>query len=240
MLGKLKSAFRTANTVPDNGDGPSVHRAKISKRVSAKLARNPLITRIESDQVEIYARRDFLSAKECRGLRTIIDAEAQPSRLFSGTQGPDYRSSYSAHMGSAPLVRDIENRITSLMGTDRASGEPIQGQRYTRGQEYKPHCDYFPVDHSLWKEMEPEGGQRCWTAMIYLSDVEAGGETWFPHASFSIPPVEGTILMWNNLLSTGAVNPDTLHAAKPVQSGVKYIVTKWFRERQWVRNAKRH
>jgi len=239
MLGKFTSALRPADDGPDNGEAPSAHRAKIGKRISAKLARNPLITRIKSDQVEIYARRDFLSAEECEGLRKVINKAAKPSKLFSGTQGPDYRSSYSAHMGGGPLVLEANRRIVALMGAEAKSGEPIQGQRYTKGQEYKPHCDYFPVDHSLWKEVEPEGGQRCWTAMVYLSDVEAGGETWFPHASFSIPPVEGTILLWNNLLPNGAVNPYTLHAAKPVQDGVKYVITKWFREREWIFNTKR-
>ena len=33
----------------------------------------------------------------------------------------------------------------------------------------------------------------------------------------------------------GAPNPYSLHAARPVAQGTKYVVTKWFRERTWVR-----
>tara|TARA_R110000782_G_scaffold78276_3_gene155008 strand:- start:52195 stop:52905 length:711 start_codon:yes stop_codon:yes gene_type:complete len=232
MFRRLLSVSKTLDNA-DDGDRPSPHRARIGKPIGAKLRRNPLVTRIESDKVEIYARRAFATAEECAALRAIIDAGAQPSQLFSGTQGPEYRSSMSAHMGDGTLIAEINARIVALMGADGATGEPIQGQRYTKGQEYKPHCDYFPAHHKLWQEVRPQGGQRCWTAMIYASDVAAGGETWFPHARFSVPPVEGTILLWNNLLPDGAPNENTLHAAKPVREGVKYVLTKWFRERAW-------
>ena len=47
------------------------------------------------------------------------------------------------------------------------------------------------------------------------------------------PPRAGTVLMWNNMDATGAPNRDTLHAALPVTKGVKYIVTRWYRERRW-------
>jgi prolyl 4-hydroxylase len=81
--------------------------------------------------------------------------------------------------------------------------------------------------------MLKSGGQRTWTAMIYLSDVAAGGETHFPTCGFKVPPREGMILIWNNLRIDGAPNTDSLHAALPVEAGTKYIVTKWFRERRW-------
>ena len=41
-------------------------------------------------------------------------------------------------------------------------------------------------------------------------------------------------VIWNNLKADGSPNPMSLHAARPVESGVKYVVTKWFRERRWV------
>jgi prolyl 4-hydroxylase len=81
--------------------------------------------------------------------------------------------------------------------------------------------------------MRTSGGQRSWTAMIYLSPVEAGGETHFPRCEFMVPPVEGMVLIWNNMAADGAPNPFSLHAARPVEQGTKYVVTKWFREHPW-------
>ncbi len=223
---------------PDDADQPSAHRATIGKRIAAKLARNPLVERLESAKIEIFLRRDFLSAEECALLRAMIDDGAQPSALFSGTQGADYRTSHSCHMQrDHALVRAVSDRIVALMGIDDAMGETIQGQRYAPGQEYKPHWDYFPVNDSYWPHMREQGGQRIWTAMVYLSDVEAGGETHFPYAGLLVPPREGALLMWSNLGKDGAPNVDTLHAALPVKSGAKYVLTKWFRERAWIAKA---
>lgn len=219
---------------PDDCDIASPERAKANARVGAKLGRNPMITKIINPRIEIYWRANFMTAQECATMREIIDADAQPSTLFAGGEGPEYRTSYSCHLdGFDPFIERISQRIVAMMGIDAATGETIQGQRYTPGQEYREHCDYFTADAPYWPRMRAQGGQRVWTAMIYASPVESGGETWFPHCEFKVPPREGMILIWNNLQSDGAPNPYSLHAAKPVVSGTKYVLTKWFRERPW-------
>lgn len=229
--------FRRSAPAPavDDGDQPSAHRAKLGRKVGAKLSRNPMFERIANDGVELYIRNGFATPEECEALCRMIDAGARPSALFSGTEGPEYRTSHSCHMDPEdPLVGMVSDRIVAMMGIDRANGETIQGQRYTAGQEYKLHCDYFPVNDTYWPHMRRQGGQRCWTAMIYLNPVEAGGETWFPHAGFMVPPLEGRLIVWNNLRTDGSPNEQTLHAARPVQAGSKYVLTKWFRERSWI------
>lgn len=228
---------KNATNKAEDADGPSVHREKIGKRVTGKLQRNPMVERVDGKGISLFLRPDFASADECEALRKIIDAGAQPSKLFSGTEGPDYRTSSSCRMDPLdPQVRAINDRIEALTGLDAATGEMIQGQRYRPGEEYKPHWDYFPVNDTYWPHMRAQGGQRCWTAMLYLSDVPAGGETHFAYAELLVPPREGTLLVWNNLKKDGAPNRDSLHAARPVKEGAKYVLTKWFRERDWIAN----
>ena len=82
--------------------------------------------------------------------------------------------------------------------------------------------------------MERSGGQRTWTAMVYLNDVDEGGATWFPKAGIRVTPRRGLLLAWNNMKPDGSPNDQTLHEGMPVVEGVKYIVTKWFREGFWV------
>jgi prolyl 4-hydroxylase len=222
----------------DDGGVASPHRAAMGAAIRAKLKRNPLISRIDTPKLEIYGRHGFLSAQECVALRAKIDADARPSTLFSGSANAEYRTSHSCNLNPWDnLVAAITDRIVGMMGTDAKTGETLQGQRYTAGQQYKTHCDYFPVNTDYWPAMMRSGGQRCWTAMIYLSDVAGGGETHFPLCEFMVPPREGMILIWNNLDDTGAPNRASLHAAKPVLSGTKYVVTKWFRERRWTPSA---
>ncbi|CAD5188681.1 unnamed protein product, partial [Musa acuminata subsp. malaccensis] len=57
------------------------------------------------------------------------------------------------------------------------NGESIQILRYRDGQKYEPHFDYFhdPKNQAL-------GGHRYATVLMYLSNVNKGGETVFPNA----------------------------------------------------------
>ncbi|WP_375196497.1 prolyl hydroxylase family protein [Sphingobium sp.] len=224
--------------IVDDGGVASAARAQIGENVRTRLDRNPMVSRIDAPNLEIYGRQGFLSPEECAGLRALIDAGAQPSTLFSGSANADYRTSQSCNLSPwEPLVSRISDRICALMGLAADHGESLQGQRYQQGQEYRVHCDYFPVTASYWPAMLKSGGQRSWTAMIYLSPVEAGGETHFPHCEFMVPPFEGMLLMWNNMDRDGAPNRFSLHAARPVERGTKYVVTKWFRERKWAPGA---
>lgn len=218
----------------DDGGIASPRRASIGELVRKRLDRNPMVSRIATDTLDIYGRHAFLTPTECALMRAMIDANAQPSTLFSGSANPDYRTSHSCHLDPQDtLVRSISDRIGGLLGIDPEYGETLQGQRYTASQEYKVHCDFFPATAAYWQAMRRSGGQRTWTAMIYLSDVAEGGETHFPMCEFMIPPKEGMILAWNNMDRDGAPLQASLHAAKPVITGTKYVVTKWYRESLW-------
>ena len=46
-------------------------------------------------------------------------------------------------------------------------------------------------------------------------------------------PRAGNLLAWNNLDAIGEPNSYSLHQGMPVTEGVKYIITKWHRERPW-------
>ena len=70
--------------------------------------------------------------------------------------------------------------------------------------------------------------------MLFLNEPEGGGHTAFPDAGVSIRPRAGNMLVWNNLTPDGAINPLAKHQGTPVTAGVKYVITKWYRERPWV------
>lgn len=219
---------------PDDPDIASPGRAAYGASVAQKLRRNPMVSTIASEPLEIFVRHGFLTPAECAGMIERIDANAIPSKLFSGSDKHGYRTSSSCNLDPADaLVTKLTARIDALTGMPGEQGETIQGQRYHPGQEYRVHCDYFPKAVSYWPAMRDAGGQRCWTAMIYLNAVEEGGETHFTRAGLMVPPRPGTILLWNNMRADGSPNGETLHAALPVVRGSKYVLTKWYRERPW-------
>ena len=219
----------TAHPNPDKKE-----LAAVGAAVRARLEGDPAVQKVPVANAELFAFSQFLSLDECAQLIEMIDAVAKPSEVFEEVYQAAYRTSYSGDIDSNKgLVRMIERRISDLLGIDIAWGESLQGQRYRPGQEFKQHCDWFDTNANYWESEVRRGGQRSWTAMAFLNDVDAGGITAFPNLGVQISPQAGALLFWNNALPDGSPNPDTLHAAEPVESGVKYVVTKWYRTRPW-------
>lgn len=210
-------------------------RAEAGRRVGETLDRTAGLWRLTSSPerpVQLYVRSHFLTPAECAELCTQIDSNSYPSPLYEKEKHEGARTSYSCNFNPYdPLVSEIDRRIAALLGIDSAWGEPLQGQLYSVGQQFKEHTDFFYVDQPYWPDYEPHGGQRTWTAMIYLNMPERGGATTFKYLDLAIAPLTGRMLVWNNMALDGSPNPWTLHAGEPVEAGRKYIVTKWYRER---------
>lgn len=194
----------------------------------------PEMQRVPTSLAEVFVCRKFLPAETCRALMAMIEEERRPSTI-ADPNGDDYfRTSETCDLSAAdPVVQDLENRLHAAGGIDPAHGEPVQGQRYDVGQEFKPHTDYFDPWGQDFQRFCAVAGQRTWTMMIYLNKVEAGGGTRFKELSKTFQPEEGKILIWNNRLPDAQVNPNTLHHGMKVRKGVKYVITKWYRERPW-------
>ena len=208
--------------------------AKIGAHVAARLDANPRVQQVDLAEAQVYVHQDFLSLEECKGLIDLIDAVAIPSTLYAGGEA-SFRTSDSGHLDrSHPLVRAVEARISDVLGIDDGHAETMQGQRYLVGREFKPHHDFFHPEHDYWQAERLAGGQRTWTAMIFLNQPEAGGNTEFPELGFGMRPQAGKMLMWNNINSDGTLNYRTLHTGTPVTAGVKHIITKWYRQDNWL------
>ncbi len=192
--------------------------------------------RLPSRTVEMFARRDFLDAAECAALIERIDARRRPSGLADHDGGPGFRTSETCDLDDAdPLVSGIVARLASYAGLDAAHAEPLQGQRYAVGQEFKPHTDYFEPSGAEYDLYCAAAGQRSWTLMVYLNVPGAGGATRFKRLDKTFQPETGKLLAWNNRNPDGSPNPMTLHHGMPVRAGTKYIITNWFRDRPWPR-----
>lgn len=208
--------------------------AGFSESVRAHLDADPAAFRMPAENVEMFVIRGFFSADECARLIELIEADLTPSTILSDAPDPAFRTSHSCNLPPAhPLVLEVDRRIADTLGVPPSHSETVQGQRYTVGQEFKPHNDYFHAGQYYTQGVAEEGGQRTWTAMAFLNEPEAGGATNFPEARVKIAPKAGNLVIWNNLDALGLPNPATLHQGMPVEAGVKYVITKWFREREW-------
>lgn len=192
------------------------------------------VQRIPSPSLALFQLRGFLTPALCSELIARIDEERRPSTLADPNGDEYFRTSETCDLSSElPAVQALEALLLDLNGIDPTHGEPLQGQRYAEGQEFKPHCDYFNPGGQDWERYTSVAGQRTWTFMIYLNEVEAGGATRFKCIDKTFQPESGKLLAWNNRRPDGSVNPNTLHHGMKVRRGTKYVITKWYREKVW-------
>ena len=195
---------------------------------------SPSATKLSFPITQIYIYEDFLRKSYCMELISLADEIAKKSSLSNPTgdiQYGSYRTSSTANIDydENKIVPYINNKICKTLNLKESLGEAIQIQKYLPGEYYKEHNDYyhwFTPEHKVYTEWM---GQRTWTFMVYLNDVEKGGETIFKHLNLNIKPKRGMAVFWNNLLPFGFPNYKTIHEAKPPISGNKYVITKWMR-----------
>lgn len=207
------------------------------------MAFNPcMVLAFRLDDPSIVVYDDFMEVDDYHRLNFLYEAEKRfaPSTVVNTETGAPYTmpdrisDTASFQRGEFPWLAEVEEAIAKMTGFPVDHGEPFQVQRYNPGGLYRPHFDYFPPEQSGSASHMRVGGQRVATVILYLSEPENGGATLFPNLGLRIYPVIGRALFFRNTLPTGQVDPRTLHGGEEVVSGIKWIATKWIRERPYV------
>jgi len=207
---------------------------KTGESIVTRLSAREGMQRLPSPKAELFQLRGFVPDDLCAALIALIEQDRRPSTIADDNGDAYFRTSETCDLAAnLPAVTQFETMLTQLCGLNPAYGEPLQGQRYAVGQEFKPHTDYFTPGGRDFQKFCALSGNRTWTFMIYLNDVAAGGATRFKMLDKTFQPERGKLLCWNNRLPNGAVNPATLHHGMKVRKGVKYVITKWYREKPW-------
>ena len=216
-------------TLPDFGSGhPSDH---LVEHLRAQAG----VQRVPNPKLTLFLRKTFLEPDLCARIVELIEAHRRPSTISDPNGDAAFRTSETCDLDPTdPSVIEVQRRIRAFTGLDPLHGEPMQGQRYAVGQEFKGHTDYFEPNGVDYDRYCSVAGNRTWTVMIYLNQPDAGGATRFKVVDKIIQPEPGKLLAWNNLRLDGSPNPATIHQGMKVRAGVKYVITKWFRERHWL------
>jgi prolyl 4-hydroxylase len=196
------------------------------------LRRRPAtLHKLENPHADLYTLDDFLSAKECARLVSLIGHHLTPSTLSHAHSDHYFRTSQSAHLCHlrSPAAIAVDAKICKTLGIRAEYSEGIQAQRYDVGQEFKPHWDYFEPGTTVYQRFAGMRGNRTWSFMVYLNDEVEGGATRFTKLDHAVKPKTGMALLWNNLNEDGSPNTFTMHCGEPVTRGHKVIITKWFR-----------
>ncbi|AET93554.1 proCollegen-proline,2-oxoglutarate-4- dioxygenase (plasmid) [Burkholderia sp. YI23] len=209
--------------------GPSIQLAERKTRVIARLQRPAAVLLDE-----------FLTGSECDQLIALARPRLSRSTVVDPVTGRDVAAGHRSSDGTffrlaeTPLVARLEMRIAALTGLAAENGEGLQLLRYQPGAESTPHVDYLVAGNETNRESIARSGQRVGTLLMYLNDVEGGGETVFPQVGCSVVPRRGQALYFEYCNRAGVCDPASLHASTPLRSGEKWVATKWIRARRFV------
>ncbi|CAK8533583.1 unnamed protein product [Lathyrus sativus] len=193
-----------------------------------------------------FLYKNFLSDEECDHLKTLAKDKLEKSMVADNVSGKSIQSEVRTSSGmflkkaQDEVVADIENRIAAWTFFPIENGESLQVLHYQHGEKYEPHFDFF---HD--KANQLHGGHRVATVLMYLSNVEKGGETIFPHAEgklsqpkddswsecahkgYAVKPRKGDALLFFSLHLNATTDSNSLHGSCPVIEGEKWSATKW-------------
>jgi len=124
-------------------------------------------------------------------------------------------------------TQDILEKIQLLTGIPHDNAEHLQLLRYEPGQQCFEHTDFLE-DH----KNRPQG-VRILTLYFYLSDVEEGGQTYFPQLDVAVEPKKGRAVVWPSVQNGNPdqEDPRTTHGSKSIISGVKYGANAFIHQR---------
>ena len=183
---------------------------------------------------------NVLSDAECEQMIELSSSKMERAHVVDsekgGTRIDEARTSDGAgfQRGEHPLFVTIEKRLSELVGWPVENGEGLQVLHYSVGGEYKPHFDYFDPNKSGEAAQLNRGGQRIATIVMYLNDVQAGGETIFPSVGLQTMPQKGSAVYFAYAGLDGSLDARSLHGGAPVIRGEKWIATKWLRQYAYV------
>lgn len=191
----------------------------------------------------------FLTKSECRHLIKTAMPQLKKSVVYDSNGDlvvDSIRTSYGTFLGRRqdPAIGNITERVAKLTHVPAVFQEDLQVLRYGKQQYYNAHLDTHS-DHF--------DSPRHITMVIYLVDVEEGGETTFPKTELndsawdrengpfsscakghvSVKPRQGDALMFFSLTPDGTLDEMTKHASCPVLKGTKWTATVWVHTKPW-------
>ena len=134
----------------------------------------------------------------------------------------------SLNFAQSDGARMFLDMASATLRVHPSQAEPLSVIKYLPGQQFEPHLDAFGEDKI--ESYSPQAGNRIATAILYLNDVQHGGETDFPNMGITIPAKKGTCVFFSNTFMGTCTPIDlSMHAGMPVIRGEKTAVNLWFR-----------
>ncbi|MEM9970278.1 MAG: 2OG-Fe(II) oxygenase [Pseudomonadota bacterium] len=161
------------------------------------------------------------------------DRLEQPTYMTEDGRGlGDKRTNLAAVIDqwSDPVLTGLMTTIAGIVRMPPEHCETSKLLRYEGEQLFDVHYDSYEEDGPSRDDFN-KGGQRLFTSLCYLNDVDDEGQTAFPNLKIAVRPRLGRVLLFQNALhGSNKTNPDSAHIGFGPGTGVKWVLTAWWRE----------
>lgn len=154
--------------------------------------------KFDSEKLSLHTIGSFLNQDECEQL--IANIRNNRFNINENT-----------------LEKDIDTRISRLIGMHEAYAEPLQAFTMTPENKSKTAKAAFNVDDTAQ------------FVVIFLNQDLEGGELNFSLINTQLPHKQGAAVICNCILFDETHNPNSQHSFMPVTSGTSYILIKRFK-----------
>jgi prolyl 4-hydroxylase len=189
------------------------------------------IKKIGNEKYFVYEIDNILTSKECQKLiKYSKSKELTNSYVFDNDTNVINDNRKSKTTWFKLNENEIESKCSKiakkLTNKNDCNLENLQLVYYEPGGYFRPH-------HDATKNVNIDTvvTSREYTLLIYLNDIEEGGETVFPNLNLEIKPKKGKGILFRTLDDNDEIIPESLHGGNPVIKGEKWICNKWIHNR---------
>ena len=186
----------------------------------------------------IYVEDNVISSETCQNIINDFHYLKENGHSFnrqeSGT--PKNQKADTSVNHESLLVHNILRDREDILMKNVSSHVLKYIEQYETGMFNRPFGNEYPISHDGWKiqKTRPSEGYHVWHCenggldvssrflfwILYLNDIDEGGETEFIHLSERVAPKAGRILIAPAYFTHA-------HRGNPPLDGDKYIATGW-------------
>lgn len=173
------------------------HKVTIPESYLPAVERHP----VQMETISLFPRafriKNFFTKEEAEAIIAYNSPKLQRSKVGAPSSSltpeerekdvaiTNIRTSYNSFDSHSPAAEAIIQRCYQLLRIpfNNVTADGLQLVRYAERQAYDIHTDYFPISYKPPNNFDPANGgsNRFATIFMYLTSVEQGGETVFPH-----------------------------------------------------------
>lgn len=221
-MSQAAPAFPPAPSDPCCCGADATFEGCCGSRASDRLAPKGLI--LVENAIDPGLRERLLAEAERRGGErfrgldyvpgTLRDSvEVDETTFYERVKLEDMRSELDGFVGEA-----FTRLVAQAYGARLDWYEEPKLLRYRPGGQFGPHADGAIIDpvSSRWKKTK----DRDLSFLVYLDDEFTGGALSFPYFHYRLKPQAGLLVLFPSDIRF-------LHAAEPVESGVRHAIVSW-------------